>query len=93
MRINAILTSATQHVNNTKRVQNGGGEVEPRSDSVQISAEARNLQATQTTEHVPARNPQIEKIAEIKAKIADGFYSTREVLNAVADKILDGFGI
>ena len=93
MRINAILTAATQHVNKPKRVRNGGGEAESRSDSVQISAEARNLQRTKATESVPAGNPQIEKIAAIKAKVADGFYSTRQILNAVADKFLEGFGI
>jgi len=59
-------------------------------DELEISKEAQALsqQAIDAT-NSPARN---ERIAQIKAQIADGSYETPEKLDAALDRFIDSLG-
>lgn len=59
-------------------------------DELELSKEAQALsqQAIDAT-NSPARN---ERVAQIKAQIADGSYETPEKLDAALDKFLDSLG-
>ena len=92
MRVNPILGSAAQQVQKVKKSDAGAPDSEVRSDSVQISAEARNLQRASSV--APSNNSaRLERLEEVKAKVAQGYYNGRQVVADVAKKIIQAFGI
>ena len=92
MRVNPILGSAAQQIQKVKKADAGAPEAEVRSDSVQISTEARDLQRASSAP--PANNvSRLEQLEEIKAKVAEGYYNGRQVVANVAEKSIRAFGI
>ena len=69
------------------------------NDKVEISSEARKLQdsssfqAAATKAVKGASDVRDDKIAEVRQKIADGFYDQENIASALADKLLKEFGI
>lgn len=67
-----------------------------KTDSVDISKEARSLE--QTIANLKTRmnempDVRVAKMKEVSAKLQDGFYDRPEVIEQVAEKIIDAFTI
>jgi len=66
-----------------------------KQDSISVSTEAKSkVDMLKTSEEVQ-QTPDVreDRIAEVMKKLQDSNYITNEVINAVADKLLDSFGI
>ena len=61
-----------------------------KNDKVQISEQARKLAEEQKIQKALENAPDVrkDKIAEVKAKMANGEYNKPEVLNSVAEKLM-----
>ena len=80
----------------------GAGNRSPAADRIEISGEARGLQAT-PAERRPVRlekagganEPALDSayLEEIRQKIKDGYYETAEITRAIADRMLDLLGL
>jgi len=74
----------------TVRIEN-----KEKTDSVDVSQEAKKsaelFQAMETVKTAPAVRE--DRIAEVKAKLQDPNYINDTVVNTVADKLMDLFGI
>lgn len=64
-------------------------------DKVNVSAEAKRLADIEHTIQIVKNAPDVrlDKIAEAKKLIESGKYSNKDVLDKVADKILNNLGI
>ncbi|HCL56433.1 MAG TPA: flagellar biosynthesis anti-sigma factor FlgM [Spirochaetia bacterium] len=64
-----------------------------KKDTVNISEEAKYMAEVNKYKEVLKKIPDVrtEKIEEIKQKLKDGSYMSKEVYNAVADKMLSDF--
>lgn len=89
MKINGYIDSLRPTPNSTPAVQRPVQEVPQapaarpvKSDSVQISSEARRMNAEQQD----ALNP--ERVAELREKVLNGAYNTLDVVDQVARRIL-----
>ena len=68
--------------------------VDENIDSVDISKETRNLEQSIVnlkTRMAEIPDVRIEKMEEVRAKLRDGFYDSPEVIEQVADKVIDAF--
>lgn len=70
--------------------------VDEKIDSVDISKEARNLERTIANlkirmDEMP--DVRVAKMEEVRAKLRDGFYDRPEVIEQVAEKVIDAFAI
>jgi anti-sigma28 factor (negative regulator of flagellin synthesis) len=92
MRVNPILGSAAQQIQKVKKVDASPSEQEVRGDSVQISSEARDLQKIQPVD-TSSDAARLERLEDIKAKVAEGYYNSRQAISEVAEKIISAFGI
>ncbi len=65
------------------------------TDSVAVSEEARNSAALQQTADVVRSTPDVrmDRVEEVKAKLQDPNYINDKVVEAVADSLMDVFGI
>ncbi len=70
-------------------------EQKDNSDSIDVSSEAkRSAELLQTLENVKlAPDVREDRIAEVKARLQDPNYINDTVVNSVADKLMDLFGI
>ncbi len=70
-------------------------EQKEKSDSIDVSSEAkRSAELLQTMENVKlAPDVREDRIAEVKARLQDPNYINDTVVNSVADKLMDLFGI
>jgi negative regulator of flagellin synthesis FlgM len=79
--------------NKTNKVQKQ--EKSEKSDSVSFSQQAKEMgeiyKATEQVKLTP--DVRADKVAEIKAKLEDPEYINETVVNALADRLLDAFGI
>lgn len=70
-------------------------EVKGKSDSIDVSIEAKKsaelFQAMESVKTAP--DVREDRIAEVKAKLQDPNYINDTVVNSVADKLMDLFGI
>ncbi len=65
-------------------------------DSVDISKEARNLEQTianMKTRMDEMSDVRVAKMEEVRAKLRDGFYDRPEVIEQVAEKVIDAFTV
>ena len=65
------------------------------ADSINLSNEARELAEEYYVSEIAAQTPDVraDKIAAIKEKIKDPAYINNAVINVVADRIMDAYGI
>ncbi|MGL4981438.1 MAG: flagellar biosynthesis anti-sigma factor FlgM [Treponemataceae bacterium] len=65
------------------------------SDSISVSSEAKLMAEAYRLNEVAAATPDVrlDRIAEVREKIKDPNYITDTVLNDVADRIMNQFGI
>ncbi|MBF9015386.1 MULTISPECIES: flagellar biosynthesis anti-sigma factor FlgM [unclassified Oceanispirochaeta] len=70
-------------------------ELKEKSDSIDVSSEAKkSAELLQTMESVKlAPDVREDRIAEVKARLQDPNYINDTVVNSVADKLMDLFGI
>ncbi|MDA3957155.1 flagellar biosynthesis anti-sigma factor FlgM [Oceanispirochaeta sp.] len=70
-------------------------EIKEKSDSIDVSIEAKKsaelLQAMESVKAAP--DVREDRIAEVKARLQDPNYINDTVVNSVADKLMDLFGI
>lgn len=65
------------------------------ADTVAVSAEARRSAALQQTAEVVRAAPDLrmDRVEQVKAKLQDPDYIDSAVVEAVADSLLDAFGV
>ncbi len=65
------------------------------TDSVAVSEEARQSAALQQTADLVRATPDVrlDRIEEVKAKLQDPDYINDTIVEAVADKLMDVFGV
>lgn len=70
-------------------------ELKEKTDSIDVSSEAKkSAELLQTMESVKlAPDVREDRIAEVKARLQDPNYINDTVVNSVADKLMDLFGI
>lgn len=87
-------TDPLSNLQNTQKSQYKGG-VKPAPDSINISDEAKEMAEAYYASEVAASTPDVraDRIAEVKEKIKNPAYINQAVLNTVADRIMDAFGI
>lgn len=94
MTINRVgPTDPINNVNKTSKVQKN---IETKkSDSISVSKSAIDKAELIKTAEIVRNSPDIrlDKVNEIKAKLQDPNYINETVINSVADKIMDDFGI
>ncbi|MBI2471710.1 MAG: flagellar biosynthesis anti-sigma factor FlgM [Planctomycetes bacterium] len=102
---NISKNSLNARVANTGRVEanqsqikaeKGKRPVHTKLDTVDISKEARNLEQTVENLKIAVREiPDVRdaKVEEVRAKLKDGFYDRQEVIEDVANKVIDAFTI
>lgn len=100
---NVSKTSLNARVANTGRVEanqsqikaeKGKRDAHAKLDTVDISKETRDLE--QTVENLKTVVREIQdvrdaKMEEVRAKLKDGFYDRPEVIEEVANKVIDAF--
>jgi negative regulator of flagellin synthesis FlgM len=81
-------------LNTTKAKPAGKAEEVRQSDKVSLSAEAKQMAELQRAVDIVKNAPDVraDKVAEMKKFIANGGYSNSEVINKVADKLLETLG-
>jgi negative regulator of flagellin synthesis FlgM len=102
---NISKTSLNARVANTGRVEANQSQIKAdkgkrtahaKLDTVDISKEARNLEQTvENLKTVVREIPEVRdaKVEEVRAKLKDGFYDRPEVIEEVANKVIDAFSI
>ncbi len=87
------LQRSAGSVKNTEK-----SEKSSKSDSVQFSKQAKDLQANSDAKTVSARMDVIpdirpEKVQEAKEKISSGYFDSEEFMDHLADRLLKEFGV
>lgn len=103
MRINAInqqLSTELRKVRSLRKTEKNNSQSKfSRPYSTDLSSNAQNLNKTEpqtkVIETTISAHPEIrlDKIAETKQKIEDGFYNSEEFIDKLADKLLHEFGL
>lgn len=94
MTINKIGPSdPINNINKKTKVQNK--EVLSSSDSIKVSKSAIDKSELIKASNIARNAPDIraDKVAEVKAKLADPNYINDTVINSVAEKIMEDFGL
>jgi len=80
-------------INKENKSANAGKHVS--ADSVTVSEEARRLAALQQTAEFVHATPDVrmDRVKEVKEKLQDPNYINEKVIEAVADRLLDVFGV
>ena len=76
------------------KAEKGKRDAHAKLDTVDISKEARNLEQTVgNLKTVVSEIPDVRdaKVVEVRAKLKDGFYDRPEVIEEVANKVIDAF--
>ncbi|MDC7232298.1 MAG: flagellar biosynthesis anti-sigma factor FlgM [Spirochaetales bacterium] len=78
-----------------KTEKSARSEIKEKTDSIDVSSEAKkSAELLQTMESVKlAPDVREDRIAEVKARLQDPNYINDTVVNSVADKLMDLFGI
>lgn len=102
MRINAItqpLSAELRKIEGNRKADKAKAGKVAIGDHSEISASAQRLSDTKaqfaTIAATLSAQPEIrsDKIAEVKAKIENGYYNSDEFIDKLADKLLNEFGI
>jgi len=82
-----------KNVQNTQKAHRAGGNA--RSDSISVSDKAKELsevyQAMETANTAP--DVRSERVAEVMEKIKDPAYINKSVVDLVADRLMDVYGL
>ncbi|MCR4320263.1 MAG: flagellar biosynthesis anti-sigma factor FlgM [Candidatus Brocadiaceae bacterium] len=94
--LNARVANAGRvEVNQSQiKAEKGKRPVHTKPDTVDISKEARNLEQTvDNLKTVVSEIPDVRdaKMEEVRAKLKNGFYDRPEVIEEVANKVIDAF--
>ena len=83
-----------QNVQNTRKTS-GAENVKLGKDSITVSDEAKRMADLYYLKQVASETPDVrlDKIAEVKQKIQDPNYLTKEVLDSAADRLMASFGL
>ena len=96
MQINSLqagqATSSVNRASNTRAAGpvNASQAAASTGDQLDLSPEAQDILQTNATNNTGG-DIRTEKVASIRAAIADGIYETPEKLDAALDKLLDTF--
>jgi flagellar biosynthesis anti-sigma factor FlgM len=102
MRINTVteaFKTELRKTENAKKVEKNPKAAKAVGDRLEFSSSAQRLSETKANVEVAAAQiastPDVrpEKIAEVKAKIEQGYYNTDEFIGKLADKLMTEFGI
>ena len=96
--LNAKIANAGRVEANQSQIkaEKGKRTAHAKLDTVDISKEARNLEQTvENLKTVVREIPGVRdaKVEEVRAKLKDGFYDRPEVIEEVANKVIDAFSI
>ena len=96
--LNAKIANAGRVEANQSQIkaEKGKRDAHAKLDTVDISKEARNLEQTVgNLKTVVSEIPDVRdaKMEEVRAKLKDGFYDRPEVIEEVANKVIDAFSI
>ncbi|MCR5288666.1 MAG: flagellar biosynthesis anti-sigma factor FlgM [Treponema sp.] len=82
------------NVQNTRR-SNVSAKVESGSDSISVSDEAKKMAEAYYLNQVADETPDVrtDLVMQIKEKIKDPNYINSQVLNSVADRIMESYGL
>jgi len=82
-----------QNVQNTQKSHRVSGPVQ--SDSVNVSAEAKELSEVYSALEVSNAAPDVraDRVAEVMQKIKDPGYINKSVVDLVADRLMDVYGL
>ena len=99
MKVNQVGQSVqTQQVQRKGR-KSEASPVKQNGDKVEISSEARKLQNSSGIQATAAKtirdtsDVREDRIADVRQRIAEGFYNQSNIATALADKLLKEFGI
>lgn len=102
MRIDPIsgkIASEIKKVENAKKVDKEKLKASQKPDTSNFSSNAQRLSETKANSDIISAQIEgepeirIEKMEEVRKKIADGFYNSPEFVDKLADKLLTVFGI
>lgn len=102
MRIDPIsgkVASEIKKVESAKKVDKERLKASLKPDSTTFSSNAQRLSETRANIDIVSAQvnaePEIreEKVAEVRKKIADGFYNSPEIIDKIAEKLLSVFGL
>lgn len=99
MKVNQVGQSAQAQQIQRKGRKAEAPVVTQKGDKVEISSQARKLQDTQGLQAAASKSikdsPDVreDKIAEVRQRILEGFYSQNNISSSIADKLLKEFGI
>lgn len=97
--LNTTKIARTNHVDKDQArvgTEKNNRPVHVGSDTIDISKETKDfilMVANLKTAVNEIPDVRMEKIEEVKTKLKDGFYDKPEVMDEVAGKIIDAFGI
>ncbi len=94
MTINRIGPSdPINNINKKDKVQRPQSQVSP--DSIKVSKSALSKSELIKASSIAKNAPDIraDRVAEVKAKLADPNYINNTVINSVAEKIMEDFGV
>lgn len=82
-----------KNVQNTHKAHRTGGASQ--SDSISVSAEAKNLSEVYYALEAAGTAPDVraERVAEVLEKMKDPSYINKSVVDLVADRIMDSYGL
>ena len=82
------------NVHNTRRV-NGVPSVGLGEDSISVSQEAKGMAEAYYLSQVASETPDVrmDLVAQVKEKIKDPNYINSAVINSVANRIMDAYGL
>lgn len=90
------VNNVTQ-VNNVQNLRKteGTSKVSREADSINVSAEAKEMAEVYYMEKVANETPDVraDKVAEVKEKLKDPNYLNNAVINSAADKFLSALGL
>ena len=102
MRIDPIsskVASEIKKVKSAKKVDEERLKASLKPDRTTFSSDAQRLSDTKANSDIVSTQlnsePEIreEKVAEVRKKIADGYYDSPEIIDKIAEKLLSLFGI
>ena len=80
-------------IEKSARQKSGAEESAGRSDRVSISNNARLARTVSRAQEAIQEAPEVrgDRVAEVKERLADGFYDSPEVIDQVAQQVTDVF--
>lgn len=81
LEIKGISNSGYSHLQETQKTSNNTSKEEKKSDKIEISSAARNMQGM------------TKDLSEIQKKVSEGFYNSENVIEKTVEALLKEFGL